>query len=210
MTYAVFSRDDVTAKVRIRQAAFELIAEKGPRGATIRGIATRSGVSPGLVLHHFGSKQGVVGSVSAWVLDLLESATADTADTDDPARAHEARLAGFDQLAVDVPLLPAYLRRTIMETTTEGVEWFRTSVDRTAADLERREKAGGARSSHDRQAEATILIVLALAPVLLKPLLERALDIDLDDAAARARWNRASSELLTSGPLYPPATPLKA
>lgn len=202
MGYAVFPSEDVTAKARIRHAAFELIAEEGSRGATIRGIAARSGVSPGLVLHHFGSKQGVVASVSDWVLELLEGATADIPDAQDPASAHVARLAGFNQLVVDVPLLPAYLRRIMADGTPEGMDWFRSSVERTVADLRRREGSGVARPSKDRRAVATALVILGMAPVLLQPLIEHALEVDFDDGAARTRWHRATSEILTAA-LYP-------
>ena len=51
--------DDRTAKARIRDAAIACFAEHGLDGTTARKIATIAGVSPGLVIHHFGSMDGL-------------------------------------------------------------------------------------------------------------------------------------------------------
>jgi AcrR family transcriptional regulator len=47
---------DLLPQARIRLAALELFGQQGFDQTTIRQIATRAGVSPGLVIHHFGSK----------------------------------------------------------------------------------------------------------------------------------------------------------
>lgn len=49
--------EDLKARARIRDAALEQFAVRGFAGATIRGIARAAGVSPGLVQHHFHSKE---------------------------------------------------------------------------------------------------------------------------------------------------------
>lgn len=46
---------DLTAKARIFDAAIEAFARFGNK-ASVRNIADKAGVSPGLVIHHFGSK----------------------------------------------------------------------------------------------------------------------------------------------------------
>lgn len=63
--------EDLTARARIRDAALEQFAEHGFKAATIRGIARAAGVSPGLVQHHFGSKEGVRRACDDAVLDLV-------------------------------------------------------------------------------------------------------------------------------------------
>lgn len=50
---------DLTARARIRDAGIACIARTGFAAATVREVATEAGVSPGLVLHHFGSKEGL-------------------------------------------------------------------------------------------------------------------------------------------------------
>jgi len=62
---------DLTARARIRDAALRLFAERGIDGATIRDIAKAAGVSPGLVRHHFGSKEGLRDACDAHALERL-------------------------------------------------------------------------------------------------------------------------------------------
>src|SRR5690625_590578 len=50
---------DLTTRARIRDAALVHFAERGIKGATMRGIAESAGVSLGLVQHHFGSKEAL-------------------------------------------------------------------------------------------------------------------------------------------------------
>jgi hypothetical protein len=50
-------RDPVASSAAILAAAREVFAERGYTRATIREIATRAGVTHGLVMRHFGSKE---------------------------------------------------------------------------------------------------------------------------------------------------------
>ncbi|MCW2528410.1 MAG: putative HTH-type transcriptional regulator [Pseudonocardiales bacterium] len=188
------------------------MADRGVAGATVRAIAERSGVSPSLVLHHFGSKQGAIEEVSSWVVRLMREETLavdkrPAPTDDDPSSGHESRLAVVGRLLVDVPNLGGYLRRMLLDAQPEGLTWFREAVQATATDIRDREVRGMARQSADIQAEAAMLLVLTFAPLLLQPLLEHAIDIDLSEETGRARWRAAQLELLTSA-LYPasPAT----
>lgn len=52
------SSDDLNTRARIRDAALVLFGEAG-FGVGVRAIAAAAGVSPGLVNHHFGSKDGL-------------------------------------------------------------------------------------------------------------------------------------------------------
>lgn len=51
------------ARAEILAAATELIARRGPDGASLRQVAEAAGVTHGLVVHYFGSYQGLVGEV---------------------------------------------------------------------------------------------------------------------------------------------------
>jgi AcrR family transcriptional regulator len=64
-------REDLTARAKIRDAALQQFAEHGFEGATIRRIAEAAGVSPGLVQHHFGSKEGLRRACDDAVLELV-------------------------------------------------------------------------------------------------------------------------------------------
>jgi AcrR family transcriptional regulator len=47
---------DLTARARIRDAAIACFADRGVSDTPVRAIAAQAGVSPALVIHHFGSK----------------------------------------------------------------------------------------------------------------------------------------------------------
>ncbi|KUI18396.1 hypothetical protein AU191_03910 [Mycolicibacterium acapulense] len=75
------SPEDLTARARIRDAALVQFAEKGIRGATIKSIAEQAGVSPGLVQHHFGTKDKLREACDAAVVEIFRRRTAQGALT---------------------------------------------------------------------------------------------------------------------------------
>lgn len=68
--------DDLTARARIRDAALQQFAENGFEGATIREIARTAGVSPGLLRHHFGSKEDLRDACDQHVVGVLKEINA--------------------------------------------------------------------------------------------------------------------------------------
>jgi AcrR family transcriptional regulator len=63
--------EDLTARARIRDAAMAHFGKHGYERATIRGIAETAGVSPGLVRHHFGSKEGLRDACDAFLIKTI-------------------------------------------------------------------------------------------------------------------------------------------
>src|SRR5215204_5684232 len=63
--------EDLTDRARIRDAALRLFGERGIDGATIRDIAKAAGVSPGLVRHHFGSKEALRDACDSHALSRI-------------------------------------------------------------------------------------------------------------------------------------------
>jgi AcrR family transcriptional regulator len=72
------TREDLTGRARIRDAALEQFGVHGFDGATIRGIAEAAGVSSGLVQHHFGSKDALRRACDEAVLELVRRKLAAT------------------------------------------------------------------------------------------------------------------------------------
>ena len=64
--------DDRTARARIRDEALRLVAERGPDAVTLRDIANAAGVSPALLIRHYGSKDGLVEIVANHVVAIFE------------------------------------------------------------------------------------------------------------------------------------------
>lgn len=64
------STDDLNTRARIRDTAVALFGEQG-FGIGVRAIAAAAGVSPGLVNHHFGSKDGLRRECDDYVLGVI-------------------------------------------------------------------------------------------------------------------------------------------
>src|SRR5690606_4981260 len=60
-----------TTRARIRDAALARFAAEGVGKATIKAIAADAGVSAQLVVHHFGSKDGLAGACDEYVRDKI-------------------------------------------------------------------------------------------------------------------------------------------
>ena len=81
--------EDLTARARIREAALEHFARDGYDRATIRAIAKTAGVSPGLLRHHYGSKEALREACDHYVFEMLHRATLSSWRI--PARRHRAQ-----------------------------------------------------------------------------------------------------------------------
>ena len=68
------SAEDLQAHARIRDAAMRLFGWQGIKGTTVRQIAEGAGVSPALVIHHFGSKDGLRRACDEWMMARLNAA----------------------------------------------------------------------------------------------------------------------------------------
>ncbi len=91
-------------------AALELIAEGGPEAATVRAIAERAGVTPGLIRHYFASKDDLTRAAYLALMQQMVQTSFDVLETapDDP----KIRLAAF---------VAASLRPPVMDATAIGL-----------------------------------------------------------------------------------------
>lgn len=84
-------------------AALDLVAEGGAEAATVRAIAERAGVTPGLIRHYFSSKEDLT---RAAYRRLMERMTQDSAATlPASAAGAEARLAAFVSASLRPPVV---------------------------------------------------------------------------------------------------------
>lgn len=82
------------ARAAILDAAEVMVREVGPGGIRLQEVAKKVGVSHPTVLHHFGSREGLIEAVVARALDSVQSglfeAITDAAGTDDIAKMLDA------------------------------------------------------------------------------------------------------------------------
>ncbi|WP_280233219.1 TetR/AcrR family transcriptional regulator [Nocardia cyriacigeorgica] len=77
------SSADLSTRARIRDAAIAIFGEQG-FGVGVRAIATAAGVSPGLVNHHFGSKDGLREACDDHVRAVIRKSKTDSVEHPTP------------------------------------------------------------------------------------------------------------------------------
>ncbi|NRQ37541.1 TetR family transcriptional regulator [Nonomuraea sp. NN258] len=185
------SDSDLTARARIRDAALELFGAEGVNRVSVRAIAAQAGVSPALVVHHFGSKEGLRQACDDHVVWLVRggSGAADLKDAPGLAAALEA----------GAPVR-RYLARALLDGTPAAAKLFDEIVETTGHWLEDGVRDGWAHPSQDAQARAAIYVTWLLAPLAFGEHLERVLDVkDLHEMDATLRYSRAGIEIFTRG-----------
>jgi AcrR family transcriptional regulator len=202
------ARDDRTARAVIRDEALRLFAARGPDGVTVRQIAAAAGVSPGLVVHHFGSKDGLREEVDRHVLGLFEAMFAEmTADSApglfDPAATGSLAEAIVRHLPPDSPV-PAYLRRLLLADGDAGRELFRRLYQMSTALMGVLVQSGLAGPGADPAVRAAFLMANDLAVLLLRDHLADVLGVDPLSGEGMTRWAREVLAIYAAGLISPP------
>lgn len=201
---------DLTARAAIRNAALRLFAERGADAVTVREIATQAGVSPALILHHFGSKDGLraeVDSFAAQAFDAIFEAM--------PAEELVELLAGgsasgslAEAFARGFPHgspLPAYLGRLLLTHDPAGAALFGRWYATTRRLLDVMVEAGVARPSEDPAVRAAFFLVNDLGLVLLRTQIAMAIGADPLTPEGIERWAREAGVVYAEGAFRPPA-----
>jgi AcrR family transcriptional regulator len=187
----VRAADDRTARAIIRDEALRLFAERGPDRVRLRDIAAAAGVSPGLVLHHFGSLDGLRGAVDEHMLttfeSLLDEATGEGAQIYEPSAAGSIATILSRRLPPDSPI-PGYLRRMILSDSAAGRAVFGRLYRISHAALDAMASAGMAAAGEDPDIRAAFLLVNDLALLLLRERIAEAVGIDPLSPEGLHRW----------------------
>ena len=185
-----------SATDRIRLAAMRSFADVGFEGSSIRRIAEAADVSPALVMHHFGSKEGLRTACD----EYARSATQESLGRIVSLMTGEQPAAEtmFDEPA---PTLLAYVARAVVDGTPAGdrliddvVSAVRRVQDESVAD-------GVMADTDDRVMRAVLLTLYDLAPVILARHVERLTGSDPHSPDGFARVARAAMSLYDA-PLF--------
>ena len=190
---------DLTAAARIRSTVMRLIGAGGEGAVTVRRVATEAGVSPSLVIYHFGSKAGLLAEVETHVARRVAEALAPVAE--DSSGLLSIRDAWME-LAAEPGLVP-YLRRTLTAGGELAVSLYDSLMAAALIGLERLEDAGVVSPAPDRSMRAVLLLALDLGMVLLADHAERHVGAPLLAGEGLRRWADAEMDLLARGILDP-------
>ncbi|WP_069160950.1 TetR/AcrR family transcriptional regulator [Nocardia altamirensis] len=153
---------DLTTAARIRDAAIEVFGDQGFQ-VGVRAIAKAAGVSPGLVNHHFGSKDGLRAACDERVIQLIhdEKIKAITA----PSVA-KGMLAALAEIEVYGPLV-AYMVRSLQAGGPMAESLFEHMIADAEVYIQQGVDAGTIKPSRDPAARARYLLTLNLGATLL-------------------------------------------
>ncbi|MGV8978537.1 MAG: TetR family transcriptional regulator [Cellulomonas sp.] len=165
------SSSDLTARARIRDTAIECFAEEG-FGASFRTIAARAGVSPGLITHHFGSKDALRCECDAEVLRQYQSLK--TEAIADPSAYLFARLTGPGIASTVV----VYMLRAIHAGGDSARRFLDSLVEHARIVMAESVASGLARPSRDEEARLRYLTHQTMGAMLVRFLISPGLTPD--------------------------------
>lgn len=190
--------ESIDGSERILRAAIEQFGHRGVQGTSLKAIAQEAGVSPALILHHYGSKDGLRVACDERVAQIVRTAKSDTV----AGGPHLDPMALLAAHAESHPVL-RYLARTL----TDGSSHVNDLIDEMVEDALRytaeAERAGFIRASADPRARIVVLLLWSLGALVLHDHLKRLLDVDLVDGTAGSPlpYFRAVLEIYTEGVL---------
>jgi AcrR family transcriptional regulator len=155
------SVDDLTAAARIRDAAIEQFGEHG-FGVGLRAIAEAAGVSAALVIHHFGSKDGLRKACDDYVAEEIRSDKSEAMRSADPGTWF-AQLAEIESYA---PMM-AYLVRSMQSGGELAKTLVRRMIDNAEGYLDEGVRAGTLKPSRDPHARARYLAITGAGGFLM-------------------------------------------
>lgn len=153
--------DDRTTLTRIRDAAIEQFGQHG-FGVGVRTIAESAGVSAALVIHHFGSKDGLRSACDEHVAEVIRTDKSASIQSNDPA----TWLTQMAEIESYAPLM-AYLVRSLQSGSDLAKEFWRRMIDDVEQYLDDGVRAGTVKPSRDPKARAHFLAMASGGGFLL-------------------------------------------
>jgi len=167
--------EDLTTQARIRDAAIARFPDDGLNGTTIRAVAADAGVSPGLVIHHFGSKDGLHRACDEYVVHNMMEMKRSALETG--AYGQGGAIASLYQLAV--PAL-RYLAWTLGTGNETAARIFDELLDEaTELLVEAKSKMLSGEIHGDPRRQAAVLIAMQFAGLVFHEHLTRAFGVDM-------------------------------
>ncbi|REF37713.1 TetR family transcriptional regulator [Thermasporomyces composti] len=177
--------EDLTAKARIRDAAVRRYAADG-MDAPLRAIAADAGVSPGLIVHHFGSRAGLRQACDEYVLEQIRRTKSSVIGAQHPPGALLSQMAEAEEYA---PLV-GYVLRCLQAGGKLASDFVEQMVADAIVYIEDGVRSGVIRPSRDPEGRARVLVEMAVGALLLQ-LPARQEHLDLDELPA---WFRSYTE----------------
>ena len=200
--------DDLKAAAVIRDAAMRLFAERGVAAVTVRQIAAAAGVSPGLVMHHYRSKEGLRDAVDRRAVAFFEEMIGELARIgEEGGSASLAEL--FGSRLEREPVMADYIRRLLLDGGEAADALFAKLFEATLAGMRSLAAAGIVGPAQDERIRTAFLLANDLSLVLLRRQITRVTGTDPLAREGLVRWTAAVMDIYTGGVFTAPAGPGK-
>lgn len=171
MTQAAPQRD-LTARARIRNTALTRFANTGVEGASMRRIAADAGVTVGLVVHHFGTKERLREEVETYVVDQFAEAIASVPVEGlarDVARERDRAVA---EMLAQQPDVVTYVRRAVLGLSGPDDDLLRRLAELAAEEVARARAFGVADTDRRDSIQTIRTMTRQLGQLLLQPMVD--------------------------------------
>ncbi|HEX9832820.1 MAG TPA: TetR family transcriptional regulator [Mycobacterium sp.] len=143
--------DDRTAIARIRDAAIDQWGQHG-FNVGLRSVAEAAGVSAALVIHHFGSKDGLREACDDYIAEEIRQSKSESIRSTDPA-SWFAQMAEIESYA---PMM-AYLVRSMQSGSDLAKAFWQRMIANVEDYMDEGVQAGTVKPSRDPKARARYL-----------------------------------------------------
>lgn len=156
------AQQDLSTKARIRDSAITLFGKFGFNATSVRSIVAEVGVSPALLLHHSGSKEGLRHACDDHVLGWNAAQVAAIAEDASPGT-----VIGMLDKRPEMMPLAAHVRRALVDGGPSAGRIFAAVVADTETYLHRSVVNGSIRPTDDEHDRALLMVVTCLGSQLL-------------------------------------------
>lgn len=192
------SSDDRTTKARIRDSAITEIASRPAGSTTVRDIAAAAEVSPGSVIHHYGSMDGLHQACNEHITALIHKFKSE-------AVAPQPAFNVLDSLqaSIDLPIT-AYISKVLMTDSPVVADLVDELVADAVEYMDEGVRAGTVLPTDDPHGRAAVLMMWTLGGLVLHEHTKRLLGADITDrdgmaTAAAAPYVMPALELMAHG-----------
>lgn len=189
---------DLNSNARIRNEAITLFGQHGFAKTSVRAIAQAAGVSPGLIIHHFGSKEALRESCDEQVINEIIVLAREKGDAQHVGALFAELMQNPQHLEAEL----AYLMQSINDDSPAGRRMVDDMVAHSSAILKEGAAKGSMRHIEDTDALAVALVMQSIAMLTYRNHVQRLLGTPNDsllDPAALARYGLPLLEVYTHG-----------
>ena len=163
---------DLTAKARIRNAALDLYASQGEDRTSMRAIAAAAGVTVGLLVHHYGTKDNIRDAVEELIVDYFRQAIAQAPADGTLGGVAAARNAAVTEMLAANPEVVNYMRRTLLDPAGPRGHLLERLTELTRSAVSELRRAGQASVKRAESTQVTEVVIRQLGHLFLQPMLD--------------------------------------